>query len=184
MFRRIAELFYPKELKEIIRELEAENNLRHEPLERLNKFIVYVCYGTISSLTLLVFIGDGFIPSAIIFSILLLLFSYLVRFYSKYFIAYKIGDIHEVVIIKIIRNEFIRVFPNSNIICERLSDQKRFIIPRIINSDISKLNLHIGDKIKVYASEKSWKHAVADIHEFKLTYCLQRDLIDNEAVYT
>lgn len=131
-------------------------------------------------LPFMILIGDGPIPSIMIFIILFLLFKYIVHFYSKYFIAYTIGNLNEGIIVKIVRNEFIRVFPNSNIICERFSDNKRFIIPRIIDSDIKKLNISIGDKIGFYASDRDWKHAVADIYEFKLTYCLQKNLINDQ----
>ena len=38
----IAELFYPKELKDIIHKLEAEDNLRRDPLNAFNKGIIVV----------------------------------------------------------------------------------------------------------------------------------------------
>lgn len=115
----IAELFYPKELKEIIRKLEDEDNLHREPLWLFDREIVIFLF--VAIVTVLTIISDGEVVFGSLCLILLaLLLRSFVKSKIKRFKAYVFGDRYEVVIKRIIRNK--------KIYCYRSADPSESIV--------------------------------------------------------
>jgi hypothetical protein len=177
----IAELFYPRELKEVIAELWQENNLRHKPLKQLNRNI-YIFWSTLVFFSIIGFLGGGVLPAVIGFLLSYLMLQPLYHDMFKYCLAYAKGELHEGTIAKINTNDIPRVFTNCNIDCERLSDKKKFRMSRIFQKNIEKTGLTVGQKIKFYALEKNKRHAIPDLQAFKLAFCLRKDLMEETII--
>lgn len=176
----IAELFYPNELKKIIRDLEAEGNLRREPLDMLNKFInIMFVFAVI--IALLSFQDGGVILSLIFLLLFIVINIIVVRSQFKYFEAFIYGQKQKVVVRKIKTKEFLRTIPNSNIYCERLSDGKKIIIPRISNNAIKGSGISIGKKIVIYDTDHHAVHAIPNMDIFIKQFCLRKDFITGES---
>ncbi len=171
----IAELFYPKELKEIIRKLEAEDNLRREPLEELDK-LIYLSIFMFCALVLVVFWSSGGVPALISVIVFTLITIRIARCHYAYLRPYALGEEKLVTVIDFKVREFRRGIPNKDIICELDSLSKRLIIPAITNIVIEKWGVSIGDNISVYHCPKS-KYIISNKDEFKKQYCIRRDLI-------
>ena len=173
----ITEWFYPKELKEIIADLEAQGNLRREPLKPLNTSTHVMCIlALIMAIT--IYFNDGIIAALITIISFYAITAFIVRYQFKYLKAYIYGEKQKVIIKKIKANEFGRAIPNSNIYCERLSDGVKITIPSVNNTGLKTMKLNIGDEINIYYSDTHKMHAVINSDLFKKEYCLRKDLMD------
>ncbi len=169
----IAELFYPKELKEIIRDLEAKNNLRREPLKKLNKELNYM-FSQIC-LLLLCTLFSGTIIEMLFYILFYVILSYiLVKDRMHKLKSYIYGKKENGTIIQIkhayFRNTIIRV--------SRLSDGNNIRLNRL---DLLIKDFHgvqVGKDISFYETAEKFILPMPDITIVKEYYCLRKDLMD------
>ncbi len=178
----IAELFYPRELKEIVADLEAKNNLRCEPLDQLNRFIYVMTLLTLSIGGIALF-ADGLIVSLVVILIGYLMTLSVLRTHLKFFKAYIFGERQEFMVEKIKTLEFGRLFtsiPNLNVYCKRLSDGKKVKIPFLRQDGLKECNIDLGAKIILYYSDTTKLYPASDTNLFKKEFCLRSDLMEKK----
>ncbi|PCI55421.1 MAG: hypothetical protein COB36_07300 [Alphaproteobacteria bacterium] len=169
----IAEWFYPKELKEIIRDLEAQGNLRREPLVMLNYETMFmICVIAIS--VAIVTNSDGVLTGIAIFILMscsLFLNNYFIFTKFKVYIygTSKSGFIDKITY-KYRRNTVIYL-----IIPDAQKKRKTARIGKIIGE---KHGVKIGRKIQFFEIDSKWLLPMPDIHIVKEYYCLRKDLMD------
>lgn len=164
----IAELFYPKELKEIIADLLLENNLRREPLEALEKdinvmtVIMILCVG--------IFLHSGGIFDAFFMVCLSLILMFVqVRLKTKRFKAYVLGERYKAQITSCAQNKWIKckTIPDGKIL---FSWPLEYFVP--IGANLKK-----GETIYMYHNAKENTHPMPDFFMAKRKFCLRKDLM-------
>ena len=172
----IAKLFYPKELKEIIAKLDAENNLRTEPLFWLNRIIfVYLCLFHLTSF--IIFIADGLVYACTAFVVFNFVIYLLLKSHFKQMKAYIYGDKQKAVIKNLKVNEFLRRIPNMKMTCESLESGEKIVIPWVQTHWIKAQGLKVGDEITVYYAPGHKMHPATDTERDKQYLCLRKDLV-------
>lgn len=171
----IEELFYPKELKKIICQLEEESNLRREPLRKINITIRILVMMTILLVLLLLFSGDFFSALACIGCCFLVIY-FFVNASTFYLYPYVLGKDSVATVIKFKTKEFRRVIPNKDIIC-RLDVENRDVIIHCVSIEVIKnLKIEVGSYVPVFYCSGS-KYVAPDLPDFKHEYCLRKDLM-------
>lgn len=169
----IAELFYPKELKRIIRDLEAKGNLRREPLDVLNKGLVLVIYVTVFTTAAAVH-AEGFLSGVGMF-VLMSPFLFLIPYLrNNKFKAYVYGSKRQGAISKITY----RYFQETIIHIILSGDQKKIKTARIGRIIGLRQKIRVGQEIGFFESEDKWVRPMPDIYEVKKYYCLRKDLME------
>jgi hypothetical protein len=102
----IAELFYPKELKNIIADLRAKGDLREVPLNILKKEIGFVLF-VMFVVVILAFATDGVFAGSSLAIVFVFFISMHIKATINRFMAYTNGNKHQGVITKIVRNKVI-----------------------------------------------------------------------------
>ncbi len=172
----VAQWFYPKDLKELIAKLEAEGNLRREPLKHMNRSIFVVFFMTIVISCILFF--EGLLVGLTAFISLSIINLFVVRFQFKYIKAFIYGEKQKAIIKDFKIQEFRRVIPNRDIHCERLFDGRKIVIPAILYSRIEDYGIQVGDEVTLYYSDTPAMYAALDIDLFKQDFCLRKDLME------
>lgn len=171
----IAELFYPNELKKIIRDLEAEGNLRREPLDVLNKGVVLIVCITVITTTSAVY-TEGLLSGVGMF-ILMSTFLFLIPYLrNNKFKAYVYGSKKHGIISKITY----RYFQETIIQITRDVDQKKVNTERIGKVVGLRKNIRVGQKIKFFEADNKKRLLMPDILEVKKYYCLRKDLMGDK----
>ena len=172
----IAKLFYPRELKEIIAKLDAENNLRTEPLFWLNR-IIFVYLALLHLTSFVIFIADGFVYAGTAFVVFNFVIYLLVKAHFKQMKAYIYGKKQKAVIKNLKVNGFLRIVSNIKITCESLENGEKIILPRVQKNWITAQGLKVGDAITVYYAPGHKMHPAIDTEVDKQYLCLRKDLM-------
>ena len=169
----IAEWFYPKDLKEIIRDLEAEDNLRREPLEELNKELRLMLFMTLFSIFIAWFNGTIidllFVPLFIVVVLYIFINTKMDKFKAYIYGTQEQG--------KVIQVSY-AYFKNTIIRVSRLSDDASLKLNRLGLLVKAEHGLQVGKDIFFYEIEGSSILPMPDIHVVKKYYCLRKDLMD------
>lgn len=168
----VAQWFYPKDLKELIANLEAEGNLRREPLKYMNiEIIVILAFSFI-----LLFLAHNTQSMGIA---LISLFSFLLAFFAasiraRKYKAYIYGLKKKGVILNVENS-----FYYSRVSIKAAESQKTIRSPILnLNSQMNKKNLE-GTTISFYALQnKSHNTFMPNLSEVKKAYCLRKDLMN------
>ncbi len=166
----IAELFYPMELKKIIRELEEADNLRQEPLKEFNKGVVLIFW--LCFLGVVVSLSSADYHSVAFFSFLsiIAMYFYTRDFLKKYKTLYKGGKSSAVIVsIKY------RYFLNTVVTLELINGNKTSARFPLILKENHKFKR--GSEVAVYLLGEGKGYALPDIPVVKYYYCLRKDLM-------
>ncbi len=172
----ITELFYPKELKDIIRKLEAEDNLRREPLEKLDKLLLYFA---IFSLFLVIsaYSQDGFFWGSLMLLLCCVVIWLVVNQTIKVFKAYIYGSIHRGIITKINYH----YYQSISIQCSGLSDEAKVWLLRIAKVPTTADEIKVGNEISYFYAREYNTHKVPNLTNINRYNCLRKDLMKEES---
>ncbi len=165
---KIAELFYPRELKEIIRKLEAEDNLRREPLDPYNRetILIVLVYSIVIPSSLLEGEYIGFIILAIMHYFLFMWFR---KLSNQRFFSYCSGASKTV----LVENIKFRV-PMNVLITYKIKESGVVKTVRL-PSYLKRAKLLKGQELTFYCLDDG--DGMPDIPIFKHHFCLRKDLM-------
>lgn len=181
MSNAFAELFYSRELKNIITDLEGEQNLRREPLHDLNVQI-NIMLGITVVISFLMLVTEGKIVALIAAAIILGFIKFCVHFYLKYYKAFIYGEKQKFIVEKI-KNCNYRVYtsvPLFSLICTRVKDGKKVKTTCIAWKAIEMCGIEKGKEITLYYSDDHKMYPAVDAELFKQAFCLRKDLMDEK----
>ena len=174
----LAEFFYPTELKKMIRNLEAADNLRRDPLKYFN--LVILIFLIWSCVAILILVNSGLIGFFLaLFSIWVLFFPDLLASYQM-IRAYVAGEKQKVKVIKFYPRTIRFHGPLFSVKCQRIEDGKIIKVPWISGACLTKNNINVGDEIFVYYSDDHGNCASPDIDDVKKELCLRKNLIHED----
>ncbi len=171
----VAQWFYPKDLKDLIAKLEAEDNLRREPIQRFNRVLWFMFFLVILG-ALIILSSDGAVLAFvwILMGIFVIWMSREARFHE--FKQYLIGSVHEGVIKKISYHPF----QSTTITCVHSDNNASIKLQRLEGTLSAKHGVEVGNTIKFYEHPSVKAKPMPDIYIVKRFYCLRKDLM-NEA---
>ena len=173
----IAEWFYPKELKKIIADLVAEENLHRKPLEELNKGLMLMFYMTVITTVAAVY-SEGVLSGVSMFMLMIcLLFLHGYLNYCK-FKVYIYGTSRSGFIDKI----GYRYFQETILYIRKIDDRQTIKTARIGRIPRLRQNIRIGQKIEFFEVDNKWLLPMPDIHIVKEYYCLRKDLMEKQSI--
>ncbi len=182
MSNALAEFFYPRELKNIITDLEGEQNLRREPLHILNVQINIVL-SFMAVICLLMLVIEGKIAAFIAAIIMVCIIKFCIHFNLKYYKAFIYGEKQKFLIEKMETSSF-RLYTSNPVIntyCVRLSDKKKVKMPFLSLDMLKESNVKIDEIATLYYSEKHKIYPAVDTDLFKQEFCLRKDLMNETA---
>ncbi len=171
MFDKIAELFYPRELKEMIAELRAQDDLNEAALIYLNKIIIICLFISIFVFFFLVFF-ESFIFAVILTCLVIFLSVREIGFHVSVFKTMVYGTVVKCRIDEIKIIEFIRFFPHCKIHCSY--EDKDLVIKKVPMEIVNSNELQKDHEISVWWSELDGCEPVLNIPEVMQTHCLRK----------
>ncbi len=172
----ITELFYPKELKTVIADLRAKDDLNEGAMKELNYQIRarLALFFVLASIFLLA--GGGLI-SWIVLCVIFVAFCWDIYIYYESFLSPYLNGFHQKVeILEIIFRYPLRV----QFICKSSTDQSSFTIGPLQRFEKPLEYPKIGSTIYVYWDEGRNKKAMPDIRFFKNKFCLSKTILEGE----
>ena len=169
----LAELFYPKELKKIIADLRAENDLNEEAYSLL-QYQIYLRLILMPLLAILFFYHLKQHEASIVAIILLLGIWYdMHRYYKSYIGSYILGQRKEALVIKQVPMTFLR----KKILAEDITTGKNIVIGPLREFWKNPKCPQSGTKIFYYQDNQEHFKPMPDIDFIKKRYCLSNSSV-------
>ena len=171
----IAELFYPRELKEIIAELRAKNDLNEESELNLRRFFYHNFFGLNVSISAIVLFTEEFL-----YFFILLLIPFVLKFEGKRHINRKLMPF-----VRGRRETLTMVRSWISMIAVKLvledDDGNRYVAPHITDKFRKEERKGKGDRVICYISANNPRLCFPAFPRFMRKYCLSKSIIrENE----
>ena len=169
----IAQFFYSRRLRVIIRELEAQNNIRYEPLKIYNVFMNFMLIGLVF-ICPIVFVSDGVFGTIFTFLFIAGMIFWLKYYQDNSLLAFAKGQRIKAEIVKM---QYQSMSKDTHLWCKRKDTGNVVKMVPLFTNRYEHEGVGMHKKVSIFQSPANKKFYILDIPSVRHANCIRKDFI-------